>query len=416
MDMRTHAEVVERSRAHGADAAARALADDLARVDPDRWAELLPVLREVAAGVAPRFGDVMPPEDVAGELALGAWDGWLADWSHRVLEGREHRSLRVFLRDRLRDHLREQRRKRKRRRLLLTPGALGPAVETGDARAPIGTAIFASEPDAPDERLSADELRAAAASDPMARAVVALRERGFSQAEIADVLRVSRPTVTRRVAAIAAVLLAALGALAMIWAGRERPDPHPIEVTELAPDPTHAPAMAPIAPPTPAVLEVEAPVPVDVFVDGELIGRTPLSHELAAGMHVLEAQREGYASYRRVVSLEAGEHLSVALGEDVWPAPVVEAPPARRRSVVRGLERAPPAATTQGWGFVSLNTVPWSRVFVDGRDTGRTTPVLNLRLSVGVHRIGFRTADGQMSMVSVTVRDGETTRVMRSLR
>ena len=67
---------------------ARLLAVRLEAIDGAGWDALLPVLRGVARQVAPRFADVMPAEDVLGELALHAWDGWLVDWAGRVRRGR----------------------------------------------------------------------------------------------------------------------------------------------------------------------------------------------------------------------------------------------------------------------------------------------------------------------------------------
>ncbi len=69
----------------------------------------------------------------------------------------------------------------------------------------------------------------------------------------------------------------------------------------------------------------------------------------------------------------------------------------------------------RGRGVLVINTIPWARVFVDGRDTGQNTPVRNLRVSSGSHRIGLRTADGTMHNVNVEVAPGQTVRLMRRL-
>ncbi|MCZ7678716.1 MAG: PEGA domain-containing protein [Sandaracinaceae bacterium] len=62
-----------------------------------------------------------------------------------------------------------------------------------------------------------------------------------------------------------------------------------------------------------------------------------------------------------------------------------------------------------------VQTIPWARVFVDGRDTGRNTPVRDLRVPAGRHTIGLRTNDGTMHTVQVTVEPGQTTRIVRQL-
>jgi hypothetical protein len=69
---------------------------------------------------------------------------------------------------------------------------------------------------------------------------------------------------------------------------------------------------------------------------------------------------------------------------------------------------------TRPSGLLRLQTTPWAHVFVDGRDTGRTTPT-QLRVPAGRHTIGLRTADGVMNTVVVTVGPGETQRIARQL-
>ncbi len=75
-------------------------------------------------------------------------------------------------------------------------------------------------------------------------------------------------------------------------------------------------------------------------------------------------------------------------------------------------ERPVPAG---GRGHLMIQTLPWARVFLDGRDTGRNTPVRDLPVSAGSHRIGLRTTDGTMHEETVTVPAGETVRIVRQL-
>ena len=79
-------------------------------------------------------------------------------------------------------------------------------------------------------------------------------------------------------------------------------------------------------------------------------------------------------------------------------------------------EEAPRRAPAGGnFGYLRIQTIPWARVFVDGRDTGRNTPVPQLRVPAGRHTIGLRTNDGTMHTVVVTVTAGETERIARQL-
>jgi hypothetical protein len=75
----------------------------------------------------------------------------------------------------------------------------------------------------------------------------------------------------------------------------------------------------------------------------------------------------------------------------------------------------PTARGGAGFGTLTINTVPWARVFIDGRDTGRNTPIRDLRVPAGQHTIGLRTNDGTMHRVQVNVPAGGTERVVRQL-
>ena len=62
-----------------------------------------------------------------------------------------------------------------------------------------------------------------------------------------------------------------------------------------------------------------------------------------------------------------------------------------------------------------VNTIPWARIFIDGEDTGLTSPAMNIRLSAGAHRVRLVTSTGQSETVRVEIRAGETVRIVRRL-
>jgi serine/threonine protein kinase len=91
--------------------------------------------------------------------------------------------------------------------------------------------------------------------------------------------------------------------------------------------------------------------------------------------------------------------------------PTPTAPPATHATPT-----APPSAGGGGArGHLMIQTLPWARVFLDGHDTGRNTPVRDLPVSAGSHRIGLRTTDGTMHEETVQVPAGETVRIVRQL-
>ena len=84
-------------------------------------------------------------------------------------------------------------------------------------------------------------------------------------------------------------------------------------------------------------------------------------------------------------------------------------------SGARPRNHAASSGTSSARGTLVINTMPWARVFIDGRDTGRNTPVQGLRVRAGSRHIGLRTPDGEMHSVEVEVPAGETVRVVRRL-
>ena len=70
-------------------------------------------------------------------------------------------------------------------------------------------------------------------------------------------------------------------------------------------------------------------------------------------------------------------------------------------------------AATAGEGELLISTVPWTRVIIDGTDTGRDTPVRALRVPAGAHKIVLKTPEGTEHEVAVVVQPGKTVRIIR---
>jgi serine/threonine protein kinase len=99
------------------------------------------------------------------------------------------------------------------------------------------------------------------------------------------------------------------------------------------------------------------------------------------------------------------------------PQRVAQADPPQRPAREQPREQEEPAGdAARGSGFLLIQTIPWARVFLDGRDTGRNTPVRQLRVPAGQHTVGLRTNDGTMHNVPVTVVAGQTHRIVRQLQ
>jgi len=218
------------------------------------------------------------------------------------------------------------------------------------------------------------------------------------------------PLRTYAAALVAGLTVAAVTLLVLRpWAAGKDPvivkvpaTPPPIVVEKPAPEPPEL-AMAP-----PVVVAQTAPAPTldilsrppgaRVTVDGEAMrSPTPIhAEQFASGMHRVVVEKKGYTPRELSVQLGDGEHRTLD----------VELRPGARR-VVR-VQRAPS-------GYLTVRTVPWSKVFEGSRLLG-TTPMANVPLTEGTHTLTFVNPDLPPVKRAVTVRAGEEQRVAIELK
>lgn len=147
---------------------------------------------------------------------------------------------------------------------------------------------------------------------------------------------------------------------------------------------------APAAPSTPAApamgaLHVEAPFDVRVFEGERLVGTSTSPRlALATGAHTLTLVNEalGFSQTTRA-TITAGKTLVLAADTPTVP--------------------------------VQLNALPWAEVTVDGRALGET-PLANVPLTLGPHRVVFHHPDLGDHVASLTVRAGAPVRLAADLR
>ena len=92
------------------------------------------------------------------------------------------------------------------------------------------------------------------------------------------------------------------------------------------------------------------------------------------------------------------------------------------RSSAAATPSAPPPAATPApgsdkEGFLIANSQPYAKVLVDGRDTGKVTPIAprdHIPLKPGKHVITFVTSDKRVS-ADVIIKPGEEAKVVRNL-
>ena len=90
-------------------------------------------------------------------------------------------------------------------------------------------------------------------------------------------------------------------------------------------------------------------------------------------------------------------------------------------------EADPPAARSEEpardgkTGYLIANTQPWARVVIDGKDTGRSTPIppiSKIALKEGKHQITFVVGKGDRAQrfeFDVNIKGGEDYRLIRKL-
>lgn len=72
-------------------------------------------------------------------------------------------------------------------------------------------------------------------------------------------------------------------------------------------------------------------------------------------------------------------------------------------------------AGDKGVGFLNINSLPVSRILLDGQPMGET-PKTGVQVSAGTHTITFVNADLPKKSISVTVKAGETKTASAKLR
>ncbi len=159
-----------------------------------------------------------------------------------------------------------------------------------------------------------------------------------------------------------------------------------------------------------------------------MLGTTPLTEKgvdpaLATAIRI---EAKGFKPWQQDVdfSKATGGDVSVtadlvAMSEDgaVRPPPPARPkatrPRARRAPTARARTAAPRSSAT-GQGTLRINSRPWAEVSIDGRSVGNT-PLMNLELSAGTHRITLRNPDFSLEKtIRVEITPGETvTKVVR---
>ena len=156
--------------------------------------------------------------------------------------------------------------------------------------------------------------------------------------------------------------------------------------------------------------------------------RRPLNKDLPVRLEVgtdkrykIVATKEGYETYENfiefddgkaektfIISLKESSDGAAAAEEPADDAPSRTAPQAAAAPrVTSAVTHAAPAAAAGGKGMLNINSIPVSKVILDGVPKG-TTPVIGVKVAPGTHTVVFQHPEHGRKVRAVTVQAGKT--------
>jgi hypothetical protein len=172
------------------------------------------------------------------------------------------------------------------------------------------------------------------------------------------------------------------------------------------------------------------PPGAEVSVNGKHSGVTPLTvSDIDPGKPARVTLRlKGYASVTKYVVFEKGleQALDLKLAAETEAVASNESKSKSRKGgddgelaavKVASSSKTVPAAAAQESGFLVANTQPWAKVIIDGKDTGKTTPIAprsKIALKPGKHVVTF-VANGKKFNFDVVIKPAEDTRLIKQL-
>jgi serine/threonine protein kinase len=140
-----------------------------------------------------------------------------------------------------------------------------------------------------------------------------------------------------------------------------------------------------------------------VYLDGKKIGKTPLRKSDLKP----RAKAKVYITYKghkpgsKTLKIKSGEEHEVRL-----------------ILAKAGTVRKPPPDKKKRYGYLVANTRPWSKVYVDGKYTGRETPIppdKKLKLTAGKHKVIFETPGGKRYAFEIEVEPEKVLKLIKRL-
>ena len=158
---------------------------------------------------------------------------------------------------------------------------------------------------------------------------------------------------------------------------------------------------------------------------GAAVGLTAVAVAVAV---VLVLRARPHPPPTPIVSLELDWGVAVSLPDDAAPLDAAVATGTDAGAPVEdaagGMDSAPPADSGRRrpgrrhrFGYLNINSIPWSNVTIDGRRQKRPTPLLRIRLRAGRHTVVLENREQSLrKTLKVWVRGGTTTWKVVKLR
>jgi len=150
--------------------------------------------------------------------------------------------------------------------------------------------------------------------------------------------------------------------------------------------------------------------------------------DTASGTWKLIAKKKGYPDFVSVLDFSDGvaeKDITVELKDDKaidiasLPDPTTPTPPGPARAPTGPISKvdppSPPVEAPSGTGTLNINSIPASRVLLDGQPIGET-PRTNVSVSAGTHTVTFIHPELGKKSISVKVGPGETKSASAKLR
>ncbi|QRK13738.1 serine/threonine protein kinase [Archangium violaceum] len=178
----------------------------------------------------------------------------------------------------------------------------------------------------------------------------------------------------------------------------------PVEPSTVQTPPVAERPPTPVGPP---VLSIETDPPgARLWVDGQEVGVSPLTLEtLAPGEHLVKASLEGREPVERPVRLSHPGERTLVILELAAPRQQPLPPEAPAEPQAAAVARV----TKRARGRLSLDTTPWTYVYLRGRKLG-DTPLIEFPLPAGRHQLKLVNEDRNIStVIEVEIHAGKTT-------